>query len=377
MSAVSAAAVPLRAQSRGDRQVIERELLGRLGLPFDASPQDIDRTHDDLVAFLETAPHDLRGWASRQVAAADEAYALLSDPSAALPRGDVELAVDEPETADEPADGPLAPRGTTRSDRRAMQAALRAAAEPDRRTRVFGLGPVRRVILAAAVIVAAVTVGYAVYASDAPAVPGLTGTPAPEDSAAAIDTAQVAALMQKIQADPKDVASLQSLGDIYFQAGEYAVAADWERKVVAIEPKNTTALLGLGAAEYNQGNSTDAEKQWRAVLAIDPKNVEAHYDLGFMYFSADPPDIAKTTAEWNAVIEIAPDSDIAQTVATHLKTLQVSSPAASAGAAVPDASGAAASGAPGAGASAGAAAASAAPASTPGPAASPAASTAP
>ena len=100
------------------------------------------------------------------------------------------------------------------------------------------------------------------------------------------------------------------------------MAAEWEGKVVALEPKNVTALLGLGAATFNQGNAIEAEKHWQAVLDIDPYNLEAHYDLGFMYFSQNPPDIERTTIEWNSVIEIAPDSEIAKTVATHLDTLQ-------------------------------------------------------
>ena len=74
---------------------------------------------------------------------------------------------------------------------------------------------------------------------------------------------------------------------------DYATAADWESKVLVLDPTNATAMLGLGAAEFNQGNAAEAERQWRAVLAIDPQNLEAHYDLGFMYFSQNPPDVAR------------------------------------------------------------------------------------
>jgi tetratricopeptide (TPR) repeat protein len=179
------------------------------------------------------------------------------------------------------------------------------------------------VLIAAAGVVALLTVVFAVYATGAPAVPGVTGTPVPEASGVAlVDTAQVGALMQNIQADPTDVTSLQALADTYFQAGDYATAAEWEGKVIDLEPKNVTALLGLGAATFNLGNAVEAEQHWRAVLDIDPYNLEAHYDLGFLYFSQNPPDIERTTIEWNSVIEIAPESEIARTVAAHLDTLQ-------------------------------------------------------
>jgi cytochrome c-type biogenesis protein CcmH/NrfG len=318
MSARSSAVLERRPAIASNE--LERELLARLGLSTDANTQDLDRAHDELIGFLETAPHDLHGWVERQIAIADEAYVLLSDPTASLAGITIEqspvVASVAAEIADEAA---TAPRPAThapaaRAARAALPASLGGA--------VVG-HPVRRVLLAAAGVVAAVAVVFAVYQSGAPAVPGVTGTPAPEASSGAqLDTAQVAQLMEKVQADPTDVASLQALGDLYFQAADYVTSAEWEAKVLALEPRNIPALLGLGAATFNQGNATEAERQWRAVLDIDPLNLEAHYDLGFMYFSQNPPDIERTTAEWNSVIEIAPDSDIARTVATHLETLQ-------------------------------------------------------
>jgi len=327
---------------------LERELLARLGLSADANSLDIQNAHDELTAFLERAPRDLGPWARRQIDIADEAYALLSDPTRSL---------SEPSAWPLPDTAPLSPGELLA----AAPESVESAAPPSRRRQPTlpgtaamprsGLptprvGPVGRALIAAVAVVAVVTVGYAVYASGAPSVPGLSGTPAPEASGQAqVDAGRVAELMTKIQADPTDAASLQALGDLYFQAADYATAADWERKVLALDPTNATAMLGLGAAEYNQGNSADAEKQWRAVLAIDPNNLEAHYDLGFMYFSQDPPDIARTTAEWNSVIEIAPDSDIAKTVSTHLKTLETWAASASpAGSVAPSASASASSG---------------------------------
>ncbi len=124
--------------------------------------------------------------------------------------------------------------------------------------------------------------------------------------------------MQKISANPKDVASLQGLGDQYYQAGDYKTAADWENKVLAIEPKNQTALLALGATQFNLGNAGEAEKVWLKAAKLYPDNAEVHYDLGFLYMSKSPSDTAKMRAEWQKVIDIDPNSDLAKTVSTHL-----------------------------------------------------------
>ncbi len=287
----------------------DRELLARFGLPDTAGPTDIDGAHADVVAFLESAPHDLRAWARNQIAAADQVYALLSNPAAAL---------------DDSRRDPLEERRDQASakSRRRIQSArqLTGAALPARERR--RIGPLGRVLVAVAALVGTVGIVYVVYASDAPTVPSLDGTFTPENAAPTLDTARVGQLMARIQDDPNDVAALQELGDLYFVVGDYRVASDWDQKVLDIDPDNATAHLALGAAAYNLGDNETAEEQWRAVLALDAQNIEAHYDLGLMYFSATPPDVEQTIAEWQKVIDIAPGSDLAQYVSAHLPTLE-------------------------------------------------------
>jgi cytochrome c-type biogenesis protein CcmH/NrfG len=130
--------------------------------------------------------------------------------------------------------------------------------------------------------------------------------------------------MQKIAANPEDVVSLKSLADLYYQASDFATAGSFLERILAIDPKNLTALLALGAVQFNGGDPAGAEKQWRTVLAVDAKNVNAHYYLGFMYFYAEPLDVAKVKLEWGQVIEADPNSAFAKTVTAHLASLEAS-----------------------------------------------------
>jgi tetratricopeptide (TPR) repeat protein len=364
--------------TRSDVDRFERELLARLGLTSQVNTQDIEAAHEALIEFLAGAPHELKQWAQREVAAVDEAYALLSDPTADLAAyvaaQSAAAAAGAPAGANAPA--AVAMATVVAADEAAYfedlddVASTASEAHPEAQRRApaaawasggqLAAAPLdprsaqrrKRLVTAVAVLVtgmAALGVVGAVYGMGAKSVPGINGSPAPEASAAAqVDPAQVAALMQKITANPQDVASLQALADMYYQVGDYKTASTFLEKIVAIEPKNLIALLALGAADFNQGDSVAAEKQWRAVLAIDANNVEAHYDLGFMYLSKTPPDVANVKLEWGKVIAINPNSDVAKTVATHLASLE-GSPAPS-----------------------GAAPASAAPSASPAPAASPA-----
>lgn len=322
---------------------VERELLARLGLTTDASSQEIEVAHDDLIAYLEHAPHDLHGWAQREIAAADEAYALLSDPTidrsavtaAATAAAAPAAAVMAPASArarsaaDQEAFEELDTGPATRTARRGSERRVRAAAKRNAADRPTGAGLgrlVRRIGIGAAATVGVVAIvlgGYGLGGGSG--LPPISGTPAPETSAAAeVDKARVAELMKRIEADPSDIASLQELGDTYYQVGDFETAGAWMERILAVDPRDVPARLALGAVLFNLGKSADAEKQWRQVLVVDPKNVEAHYDLGFLYLNQSPPDIAKVKAEWGEVVRIAPDSDVAKSISIHLESLDAS-----------------------------------------------------
>jgi tetratricopeptide (TPR) repeat protein len=355
------------------RAAMEDELLARLGLTRDANTQDIEAAHDDVIAFLESAPEGLRDWAKHEIAAADEAYALLFDPTAAIPMEKVIVAT-APAVAPETAEAPvaaasaktLAPSTAAIEDiaiddeeaeiladepvptrpvrgRGAQPAAVAAAAPVADNTARNRL--LTRLALVGAGLVGVAVLVVAVYSfgGGGSGVPGMNGTPAPESAAGAgaqggVDTAQVAALMQQLQASPNDTAVMQQLADLYYQGGDFATAGTFFDKIIAIEPENTNALLGRGATAYNVGDQTLAEKDWRAVIAIDPKNQDAHYYLGFMYLDSETPDMEKVKAEWNAAIAIAPDSDIAKSIQQHLDSLSALPSASTGASAAPAAS---------------------------------------
>ena len=303
---------------------VKQELLSRLGLRADASDQDVEVAHNGLVEFLELAPHDVRSWAAAQTADVDQAFALLSGPDSDLAATGQVAAVasdglSEPQPAAPPA--PTAPAAPP-----APASGLAPAAGKSLRTKLMWVAvPVAVVAIVAGVF----------YAGRGSSVPGITGTPTASATTAAsggptavpVDPAKVAALMTKIGANPKDTASLQALGDIYFGALDYKSATTWEQKVLAIDPKNQVALLSLGAAEFNVGNNADAKTQWLIAAGLYPNVAEVHYDLGFLYMSQTPPDTVNMNAEWKKVVAIDPNSALAKSVTTHMAS---STPTASA-----------------------------------------------
>jgi tetratricopeptide (TPR) repeat protein len=317
---------PASVGDRADATEYKNELLGQLGLRADATDAEVEAAHNGLVEFLELAPHDVKSWASARTAKVDEAFALLSGPERDLvpPTQVTEIAQDElddtpPPPAPAPTPAPLAAP--------APYAPPIAAKPKSHRNLIIGL------VSAAAVV----GIVFGVAQMGKPAVPGITGAPTGQETTAPssgpstvpVNKTKVAALMQKISANPKDVPSLQALGDIYFAAADYKNAGAWEQKVLAVDPKNQVALLALGAAKFNVGDTAAAKKNWLVASALYPRSAEVHYDLGFLYMSQTPPDKANMTAEWKKVVAIDPNSNLAKTVATHIKgTTPTASPSA-------------------------------------------------
>ncbi len=379
---------------------LERELLARLGLDTSATPEDVGAAHQAVSAYLLAAPRSLRTWARAQAAGADEAYALLTDPAAlaravALVGAGARPAVRPGEPATPPArrdisaPAPVAvsPAATvgpaaalaidllprldengrrivsddeidallaevdptarrevvgTAAERAASMAAASGTPRPNRLVGVLGSQAFRNLALVGATVAAIgiiAVVGFNAGGTSAAGI-GAAGSPAPAASATTpvLDQAAVAALMVKIQANPKDADSLMALGDQYYQTGDFKTAGDWYTKVTAVEPTVARGFLALGAAAFNQGDSATALTAWTKVLSIDETNVEAHYDLGFLYLNQQPPDLVGVQREWTRVVALDPNSDIAKTVKAHLDALASAAPASPSASSVPAAS---------------------------------------
>jgi hypothetical protein len=103
---------PASVGGRADEAELKKELLSRLGLRTNAGDQDVEAAHDDLVEFLELAPHELKSWAQAQTAELEEAFALLRGPEKDLVQlaQVAAMAQDGPaETSPVPSPAPLSP----------------------------------------------------------------------------------------------------------------------------------------------------------------------------------------------------------------------------------------------------------------------------
>lgn len=321
-----------------------------LGISEDASQEELEARYRELAEYLTspTVPAHLREWAGRQAALVDEAYAVLADPEqrAAVRRNREGAAVEtatiavpaatQASTAAQVEPGEEARPAARRRTKAGAGGGLKVAAEgPDARGSALSTRLLR---LRSQPLVLGAVIGLAALGAVVLFRVGLPGNGGAEEAPPAdqagelvpLDKERIAQLTAAVKEDPKNTEALFELGESYFLAGEWQSAIDWFSKLVAIEPDNVHALTDIGTSNYNLGFTEEAKATWLAALAIDPNDVQVHYNLGFLYANAEPQDLAAAMSEWQTVLELAPDSNLAKTVQVHLEGLsEQSTPEAS------------------------------------------------
>ena len=299
-----------------------------LGISEDASQEELEARYRELADYLASPdlPAGLREWARRQAALVDEAYAVLADPEQrAAVRKPQERAQAPVAAAAPPAEKratPVRPPKGQAAEEPTPPAGRFARLPPRLRAQPVIIGAAIGLVALGAVLFFGTDLLRGGDAEEAPPV-AQTGDLVP------LDEERVAELRAAAAEDPSSVEVLFELGEAYFLAGEWQAAIDWFTKLVVLQPENVHALTDIGTSNYNLGFTEEAKTIWLSAGEIDFNDPQLHYNLGFLYANAEPQDLPAARREWQTVLDLAPDSDLAQTVKVHLEGLAEATPEAS------------------------------------------------
>jgi len=142
------------------------------------------------------------------------------------------------------------------------------------------------------------------------------GTPAP----AILDEAQVQALRNVVDRDPKNAVARAQLGNLYYDAGRYPDAIKWYSESLALNPKDVSVSTDLGVSYYYNNQPDLALKQLEQSLQLDPKHTKALMNLGVVR-AFGKQDLKGATEVWQRLVAIAPDSLEGRQARQALETL--------------------------------------------------------
>ena len=139
-------------------------------------------------------------------------------------------------------------------------------------------------------------------AAQAPAQAGNAQQPAP-----ALDEGRVQALTTIIESDPKNENAVVQLANTYFDAERWEDAIQWYERALKINPNNPNTSTDLGVSYYYTNRPDHALAQFEHSLKIDPKHTKTMLNKGIV-LAFGKEDLNAAAAEWQKVVELAPDS---------------------------------------------------------------------
>jgi tetratricopeptide (TPR) repeat protein len=295
------------------------------GIPDGLPPDELERWSNELVAFLTSAdiPQNFRAWAHGQADLVDAYMASASELDA---DDRAEDDVEEDHTEQDTLVTPAAPTATP------AQASPRAVKSPGASRRVAAAAPQAAGLqlsgqtgkLALGIVIGALAllaiIGVRSLLSDGN---GAASSTLPASSQTPVfDEARASQLQSILTQDPTNKDALFEIGEMSFEAARWEDAISWLTKLVAVDPTNTNALNDVGTANFNLQLPDKAKEWWQKTLTVNANDIQAHYNLGFAYFNTEPRDLAAAVTEWEAVLRIDPQSQLAQTAKVHIDSMK-------------------------------------------------------
>jgi tetratricopeptide (TPR) repeat protein len=148
-------------------------------------------------------------------------------------------------------------------------------------------------------------------------------TPAASDPAQlkAQADAQAAPLLEQLNAKPEDAALLASIGNLYYDAQQYAIAVDYYGRSLKGNPGDAAVRTDLGTAYWYLGNADAAIAEFNQALAYAPNGANTLFNLGLVKWQGKG-DSAGAVADWQKLLATNPNYEARDKVQHMLAEVQ-------------------------------------------------------
>ncbi len=130
-------------------------------------------------------------------------------------------------------------------------------------------------------------------------------TLSPQQIKAAVD-AEAAPLAAQLKGDATDFGPLVNLGNMYYDAKQYATAIEYYQKALKLQPVETSVRTDMATAIWFTGNTDQAIDEFQKVLAQDPNKANALFNLGIVKWRGKN-DASGAIALWQKLLATNPN----------------------------------------------------------------------
>jgi cytochrome c-type biogenesis protein CcmH/NrfG len=142
---------------------------------------------------------------------------------------------------------------------------------------------------------------------------------------APIDAERVKALEGAAAQNAGDPQPRVQLGNMFFDAEQYAQAITWYEQALTINPRDTNVSTDLGVAYYYTNQPDRALAQFEHSLQVDPKHIKTLLNVGIVraFGKQDLPGAARA---WQQVVDLSPNSPEGQAAKKGLDGIKSAHP---------------------------------------------------
>jgi len=113
-------------------------------------------------------------------------------------------------------------------------------------------------------------------------------------------------LLARLQSNPKDVAALVELGNIYFDANQFGQAIPYYTRALNETPHNPDVRTDMGIAYFYSGDADRALKEFDIALKDDPRHTQTLFNVGVVRQQGKK-DPKGAIAAWEQLLKIDPN----------------------------------------------------------------------
>jgi tetratricopeptide (TPR) repeat protein len=133
--------------------------------------------------------------------------------------------------------------------------------------------------------------------------------------------AQAAPLLEQLKAKPEDAALLASIGNLYYDAQQYAIAVDYYGRSLKGNPGDAAVRTDRGTAYWYLGNADAAIAEFNQALAYAPNGANTLFNLGLVKWQGKG-DSAGAVADWQKLLATNPNYEARDKVQHMLAEVQ-------------------------------------------------------
>lgn len=172
--------------------------------------------------------------------------------------------------------------------------------------------------LAAVCLLVGIAAGWLSRGSQAPPVSvaqtAAASIPIPPDlsvqtSAAQAQSAadqQAAPLLAQLKNDPSNAELLATLGNVYYDGGQYPRAIEFYQRSLRITPDNANVRTDLGTAYWYRGDPDTAIAEYQKALSSVPNQANALFNMGIVKWRGKK-DVNGAIAAWQKLLDTNPN----------------------------------------------------------------------